>query len=52
MPPLEGGQPFRLPPLPRIRTILALTLALRLQAELRPADARPKLPGGWREWVR
>ena len=38
---------------PRIRlTILALTLALRLQAELRPADARPKLRGGWREWVR
>ena len=32
---------------PRIRlTILALTLALRLQAELRPADARPKLPAG------
>jgi hypothetical protein len=25
--------------------------ALRLQAELRPADERPRLRGGWREWV-
>jgi len=25
--------------------------ALRVQAELRPADARPRLNGRWREWV-
>jgi hypothetical protein len=26
--------------------------ALRLQAELRRPDERPRLRGGWREWVR
>jgi hypothetical protein len=25
--------------------------ALRLQAEARPADERPRLRGGWRDWV-
>jgi hypothetical protein len=25
--------------------------ALRLQAEARPVEARPKLRGGWRDWV-
>ena len=26
--------------------------ALRLQAEARPADVRPRLNGRWRDWVR
>jgi uncharacterized Zn finger protein len=35
----------------RVTATLRSDEALRVQAELRPADARPRLKGRWREWV-